>query len=252
MAKLLEGKIALITGGSRGLGLAIAERFAAEGAKGLLLDLPQAIETAKAPDGFQFSPGDVTDENSIKAAVSRAMEVFGRLDIVIGNAGVVPKWRETEHLDLKEWDRVMAINARGMAATVKQAVPALKATGGAIVLMASINAYAPHPNQMVYTASKHAVLGIARAAAQDLGRFGIRVNAVAPGPIATEMLGKLTDEELGKAGKHYLLGRLGKPEDIAEAVAFLASERASYVTGATLPVTGGAELASRPVRSEDR
>ena len=120
--------------------------------------------------------------------MARATEVFGRLDIVIGNAGVVPPWRETEHLDLAEWDRVMAINARGMAATIKHAVPALKTSQGAIVLMASINAYAPHPNQMLYTASKHAVLGIARAAAQDLGRFGIRVNAVAPGPIATEAL----------------------------------------------------------------
>ena len=247
MAKLLEGKVALITGGSRGLGLAIAERFAAEGAKGLLLDLPQAIETAKAPDGFQFSPGDVTDETSIKATVARATDVFGRLDIVIGNAGVVPKWRETEHLDLKEWDRVMAINARGMAATIKHAVPALKQSHGAIVLMASINAYSAHANQMVYTASKHAVLGIARAAAQDLGRFGIRVNAVAPGPILTEALlervrkrtGEGLSEALVKMESQTALKRLASADEVAKAVLFLASDLASGITGEMLPVNAG-------------
>jgi len=249
MAKLLEGKIALITGGSRGLGLAIAERFAAEGAKGLLLDLPQAIETARAPEGFQFFPGDVTDENSIKAAVARAMEVFGRLDIVIGNAGVVPKWRETEHLNLKEWDRVMAINARGMAATVKHAVPALKATQGAIVLMASINAYAPHANQMSYTASKHAVLGIARAAAQDLGRYGIRVNAVAPGPILTDALLERVRKRAGTVDRmtrafeamcdKTAMGRLASADEVAKAVLFLASDLASGITGEMLPVNAG-------------
>ena len=247
MAKLLESKVALITGGSRGLGLAIAERFAAEGAKGLLLDLPQAIETAKAPDGFQFSPGDVTDETSIKATVARATDVFGRLDIVIGNAGVVPKWRETEHLDLKEWDRVMAINARGMAATIKHAVPALKQSHGAIVLMASINAYSAHANQMVYTASKHAVLGIARAAAQDLGRFGIRVNAVAPGPILTEALlervrkrtGEGLSEALVKMESQTALKRLASADEVAKAVLFLASDLASGITGEMLPVNAG-------------
>ncbi|MBL8907152.1 MAG: SDR family oxidoreductase [Rhizobiales bacterium] len=249
MAKLLENRIALITGGARGLGLAIAERFAAEGAGGLLFDLPQAIETATVPEAFQVFPGDVTDENSIKAAVTRAIEVFGRLDIVIGNAGVVPPWRETEALDLAEWDRVMAINARGMAATVKHAVPALKATRGAIVLMASINAYAPHANQMVYTASKHAVLGIARAAAQDLGRFGIRVNAVAPGPIATEALlervrtrtggGEGMAGALERMSDRTALKRLASADEVAKAVLFLASDLASGITGEMLPVSAG-------------
>ena len=246
---LLENKVALITGGSRGLGLAIAERFAAEGARGLLLDLPEPIETGKATAGFQFIAGDVTDEASLKAAVARATELFGRLDIVIGNAGVVPPWRETEHLDLDEWDRVMAINARGMAATIKHAVSALKKSQGAIVLMASINAYAPHPNQMLYTASKHAVLGIARAAAQDLGRFGIRVNAVAPGPIATEALLErvrsrtVTDKKMAGAlermSEQAALHRLASADEVAKAVAFLASDLASGITGEILPVNAG-------------
>ena len=249
MTKLLDSKVALITGGSRGLGLAIAERFAAEGARGLLFDLPEPIKTANAPAGFEFFIGDVTDEAMLEAAVARAMEDFGRLDIVIGNAGVVPPWRETEHLDLKEWDRVMAINARGMAATIKHAVPALRKSKGAIVLMASINAYAPHANQMVYTASKHAVLGIARAAAQDLGRFGIRVNAVAPGPILTEALlervrkrsGSVdrTTRALGDMCDKTALGRLASADEVAKAVLFLASDLASGITGEMLPVNAG-------------
>lgn len=249
MAKLLDSKIALITGGSRGLGLAIAERFAAEGAQGLLFDLPEPIKTANAPAGFEFFIGDVTDEATLEAAVARAIENFGRLDIIIGNAGVVPPWRETESLDLEEWDRVMAINARGMAATIKHAVPALRKSKGAIVLMASINAYAPHANQMVYTASKHAVLGIARAAAQDLGRFGIRVNAVAPGPILTDALlervrkrsGSVdrTTRALGDMCDKTALGRLASADEVAKAVVFLASDLASGITGEMLPVNAG-------------
>lgn len=249
MAKLLENKVALITGGARGLGLAIAERFAAEGATGVLFDLPEQIESAKPPAGFQFFACDVTDDLALKTAISRTPKVYGKLDIVIGNAGVVPPWRETEALDLEEWDRVMAINARGMAATIKHAVPALKQSQGAIVLMASINAYSPHPNQMVYTASKHAVLGIARAAAQDLGRYGIRVNAVAPGPILTDALlervrtrtgsiDRLT-RALGDMCDKTALGRLASADEVAKAVVFLASDLASGITGEMLPVNAG-------------
>lgn len=249
MAKLLENKVALITGGSRGLGLAIAERFAAEGATGLLLDLPEPIQSAKPPAGFQFFACDVTDDLALKTAITRMPKAYGKLDIVIGNAGVVPPWRETEALNLEEWDRVMAINARGMAATVKHAVPALKQSQGAIVLMASINAYSPHANQMVYTASKHAVLGIARAAAQDLGRFGIRVNAVAPGPILTEALlervrkrsGSVdrTTRALGAMCDKTALGRFASADEVAKAVLFLASDLASGITGEMLPVNAG-------------
>lgn len=247
MAKLLENKVALITGGSRGLGLAIAERFAAEGATGLLLDLPEPIQSAKPPAGFQFFACDVTDDLALKTAITRMPKAYGKLDIVIGNAGVVPPWRETESLDLEEWDRVMAVNARSMAATIKHAVPALKKSKGAIVLMASINAYSPHPNQMAYTASKHAVLGIARAAAQDLGRFGIRVNAVAPGPILTEALlervrkrtGEGLSEALVKMESQTALKRLASADEVAKAVLFLASDLASGITGEMLPVNAG-------------
>jgi len=249
MAELLEGRIALITGGSRGLGLAIAERFAGSGARGTLLDLPASIDAATPPQGFQFAAGDVTDEASIASAIQQTLATFGRLDIVVANAGIVPPWRETDALDLEEWDRAMAVNVRGVAATLKHAVPALKQSRGAVVLMASVNAYAPHARQMAYTASKHAVLGIARAAGQDLGRFGIRVNAVAPGPVATDALlervrkrtggGDEMADALARMTQQTALGRLASADEVAKAVLFLASDLASGITGEMLPVTAG-------------
>ena len=118
------------------------------------------------------------------------------MDILVANAGIVPPWRESDAIDLAEWDRVFAVNARGVMACIKHAVPLMRAAGGSIIVMASVNAVTAHPLQMAYTASKHAALGITRAAAQDLGRFAIRVNALAPGPIGTEaLLRRLVERE---------------------------------------------------------
>jgi len=202
------------------------------------------------PPGFEAVPGDVTEEATIATAVSALVRRHGRLDVVVANAGIVPPWRDTQDLDFAEWDRVMAINVRGVAATIKHAAPAMKATGGAIVAMASINAFAAHPRQMLYTASKHAVLGVVRAAARDLGRFGIRVNGVAPGPIATEALldrirtrasngGRSEPDALATLAADTALGRLASADEVARAVLFLASEMAGGITGELLPVDAG-------------
>ena len=249
MPQLLDDRIALITGGSRGLGLAIAERFAASGAAGILLDLPDQIVGATPPPGFRFTPGDVTDEASLQGAVEATLKSYGQLDIVVANAGIVPPWRETEGLDMAEWDRVMAVNVRGIAATLKHAIPALKQSRGSIVAMASINAFLAHPRQMLYTASKHAVLGIVRTAARDLGRHGIRVNAVAPGPIATAALierirlrarnGPSEEQTLAALAAETALGRLATADEVAKAVLFLASDLASGISGELLPVDAG-------------
>ncbi|WP_165779741.1 SDR family NAD(P)-dependent oxidoreductase [Mesorhizobium sanjuanii] len=250
MSPLLDGRIALITGGSRGLGLAIAERFAAEGAVGHALDLAQTSAGARMPAGFSATAVDVGDETTIAAAMQAALREHGRLDVVVANAGLVPPWRETEGLDMAEWDRVMAVNVRGVAATIKHATPAMKASGGAIIVMASINAYLAHPRQMLYTASKHAVLGIIRAAARDLGRFGIRVNGIAPGPIATDALlerirtrarngGPPEQEALAALAADNALARLATSDEVAKAALFLASDLASGISGELLPVDAG-------------
>jgi NAD(P)-dependent dehydrogenase (short-subunit alcohol dehydrogenase family) len=249
MPLLLDGQVALVTGAARGLGHAIAACFSANGARGTSLDLASAIAGGDAPAGFSLLAGDTTDEASLAAAVAATVERYGRLDIVVANAGLVPPWRETETLDLAEWDRVMAVNARGVAATLKHAVPAMKAAGGSIVVMASINAYVAHGRQMLYTASKHAALGILRAAALDLGRYGIRVNGIAPGPIATDaLLGRIAkraetgppvDEALAGLAAQNALGRLATADEVAKVAVFLASDLSSGVTGELIPVDAG-------------
>lgn len=248
MAGLLDGRIALITGGTRGLGRAVAARFGQAGAEGLLVDLPEAVAAAEPLSGFEAMGADVTREADVAGAVRAALGRFGRIDVVVANAGIVPPWRATDALDLEEWDRVMAVNVRGVAATLKHAAPALS-DGGAVVAMASINSTVAHPRQMAYTASKHAVLGIVRAAARDLGPRGIRVNALAPGPIATDALmerirlralaGPPAEEAVRSLASGNALGRLATEDDVAKAALFLASDLGSGVTGTLLPVDAG-------------
>ncbi len=249
MTGLVQGRVALVTGGARGLGRAIASELAAEGATGLVLDRSEGDEGADGISGFAMAPGDVTDEASVAATVRAMLDRHGRLDIVVANAGMVPLWRETADLDLEEWDRVMAVNVRGVAATLKHAAPAMMRHGGAVIVMASINAFTAHPRQMAYTASKHAVLGIVRAAARDLGRHGIRVNGLAPGPIATQALldrirrragsGPAEAEALASLAAETALGRLATEREVAKAALFLASDLASGITGELLPVDAG-------------
>jgi NAD(P)-dependent dehydrogenase (short-subunit alcohol dehydrogenase family) len=244
---LLEGKVALVTGGAQGLGRAIVEGFAAAGARGLLFDLLPAGDPL--PSGWSHQTGDVAKEGDVARAVARVREDFGRLDAVVANAGIVPPWYDTEAIDLAEWDRVFAINARGVMATIKHAVPLMKEHGGSIVAMGSTNSWIGHAKQAAYTASKHAVLGIVRAAARDVGRFGIRVNALCPGPVATEALlarvrrradegGATVEETLQRYGD-TALGRMATAEEVVGAALFLASDLSSGITGHLIPVDAG-------------
>jgi len=162
MPKLLADHVALVTGGCRGIGRAIVECFAEQGCSGTAVDIAAATIGAELPAGYAAHVTDVTDEEQIDHAIAEADRRFGRLDIVVANAGVVPPWYETEELDLDEWDRVFAVNARGVAATIKHAVPFMKARGGAIVVTASVNVLKAHARQLAYTATKHATLGIIR------------------------------------------------------------------------------------------
>ncbi len=243
---LLAGRVALVTGGGRGLGAAIAREYAAAGAVGVVADL----ERGAAPDGWIALEADVRAEADVAAAVAAAAERFGRLDVVVANAGVVPPWSDTSELDLDELDAVFAVNVRGVAATLKHGVAALREHGGSIVVMASLNAWRAHRSQPVYTASKHAVLGLLRTAALDAGRYGIRVNGLGPGPILTDALrerlerraaagGPSVEEALAEAAAGTALGRMATEEDVARVALFLASDLSSGITGALLPVDGG-------------
>jgi NAD(P)-dependent dehydrogenase (short-subunit alcohol dehydrogenase family) len=244
---LLEGKVALVTGGAQGLGRAIAEGFAAAGARGLLFD-PQPAP-GPSPAGWTFWKGDVSHEDDVVRVMAQIRAEFGSLDVAVANAGVVPPWHDTDAIDLAEWDRAFAINARGVMATIKHAVPLMKQRGGSIVAMGSTNSWIGHARQAAYTASKHAVLGIVRAAALDLGRFGIRVNALGPGPVATEALlarirrraeaGGVPVEETLRRYSDTALGRMSTAEDVVGAAIFLASDLSSGITGHLIPVDAG-------------
>jgi NAD(P)-dependent dehydrogenase (short-subunit alcohol dehydrogenase family) len=231
---MLAGKVAVVTGGGRGLGAAIAARFRSEGARVVTLDLAGGDLAC-----------DVTDEASLAAAFARV----GRHDILVANAGLVPPWRSLDALDMAEWDRVFAVNVRGVALTLKHAAPHL-ADGGAVIAMGSIMSEKGAARQTLYNATKHAVLGIVRCAALELGPRGIRVNALGPGPIATEALrarlaaraaagGPSPEEALAANDAETPLGRAATEEEVAKAALFLASDLASGISGRLIRVDGG-------------
>jgi NAD(P)-dependent dehydrogenase (short-subunit alcohol dehydrogenase family) len=243
---LLAERVALVTGGSRGLGAAIVQAFARAGAVGSVLDL----ETGTPEEGWMALAADVTDENEVAEAVAETVRRFGRLDVVVANAGVVPRWSDTQNLDLAALDSTLAVNVRGVAVTLKHGAHAMRETGGSIVVMASMNAWHALPAQSAYTASKHAVLGLVRTAALDLGGHGIRVNAIGPGPVATDALrkrlatreregGLSVEDAMQQAAAATALGRMVTEDDVAGAALFLASDLSSGITGALLPVDAG-------------
>jgi len=239
MGGLLAGRVALVTGGARGLGAAIAARFRAEGALVVTLDLNEADERC-----------DVADPTSLADAFARAGARYGRIDVLVANAGLVPPWRSLAALDPGEWDRVFAVNVRGVALSIQHALPWMP-KGGAVVAMGSIMSEKGAPGQALYTATKHAVLGIVRTAALELGPRGIRVNALGPGPVATAVLrGRVAaraEAGLGPAPEVALaafdaetpLGRAATEADVAKAALFLASDLSASISGRLLRVDGG-------------
>lgn len=245
---LLDGRVALVTGAAAGLGRRILQCFADSGATGIAFDIAESRENL--PRGWVARQGDVCSEVDLAETIEVIGREFGRLDIVIANAGLVPPWRDTEDIDFAEWENVFAVNVKGVAATIKHAVPMMKAGTGSIVVMGSLNSRRAHASQCLYSASKHAVLGIVRAAALDLGRYGIRVNALGPGPIATDALverirkrsidgGPTAEETLEQLASEAALGRIATAEDVANAALFLASDLSAGITGQLLPVDAG-------------
>ena len=248
MSKILENKIALVTGSSHGLGKRILAFFDASGAKGLGFDT--VADTDSFPENWIFHQGDVSLEADLSTAVEEIRHHFGRLDIVVANAGLVPPWRKVEVVDISEWDRVFAVNVRGVVLTMKQAVPLMKNAGGSMIIMGSLNSRRGHSGMTLYTSTKHAVLGSVRASSQDLGAYNIRVNALGPGPIATDALmaritaraeqgGLPVEAALRQHESETALGRMATEEDVAKTALFLASDDSSGITGQIFPIDAG-------------
>jgi NAD(P)-dependent dehydrogenase (short-subunit alcohol dehydrogenase family) len=228
----LSGKRAIVTGGANGIGRASARALAEGGAEVWIFDLERPIDFAG-----QFLAVDVTDS----ASISGAFDKSGAPDIVIANAGTGSQAELTD-TSRELWDRIIAINLTGVFQTVQAAAVLMKPRrSGSIVITASTNSYDGEARLTAYNASKAGVLGILHTAANELGPFGIRVNAVCPGLIRTRLTQPLFDNPnfLRNYFQHIPLGRGGEPEEVAAAIAFLASDLASYITGAALLVDGG-------------
>lgn len=246
----LEGKAALITGGDSGIGRAVAIAFAREGADVAISYLPEeeadAQDTAawirKAGREALLLPGDGRSEDFAAGIVNDTLAQFGRLDVVVLNAAYQKNRDSFESLATEEFDRVFQTNLYSMIWTARTAVPHLQA-GASIITTASIQAFDPSPELIDYAMTKAAQIAFTKALAQELGPKGIRVNAVAPGPIWTPLIPATEwPEKLPSFGQNTPLQRAGQPAELAAAYVLLASDHGSYISGAVLPVTGGRGL----------
>jgi 3-oxoacyl-[acyl-carrier protein] reductase len=242
MSDLAE-KVAVVTGGTRGIGLATARALAAAGARVVITGRDEAAAKQVAAEFGGTGLGlDVTDADAVGSTIRAVAKEHGRLDIVVANAGIL----EAGVLGMIKpdvVDRLLSTNVAGTLHTVQAASRAMmRKKTGAIVVLASIVGEQGSAGQTAYAASKAAVGNIARSAAKELGRFGIRVNAVAPGVIETQLTEGLGEEALAENAARTPLGRLGRPEDVANAIKFLVSDDASFITGQILGVDGGLVL----------
>ena len=241
----MKDKVVIVTGGAAGIGRATARRFAQDGAR-------VAVWDVKAPDSeesFQsFQTVDVTDASAVEAAVAAIIERWGRIDVLVNNAGILRdhqlvKWKDGQKLaemSEKDFDAVVSVNLKGVFLCTRAVAPRMIAGGGGVILNASsiVGLYGNF-GQTNYAATKAGVINMTKTWARELGRYNIRVNAVAPGFIATEMVTAMPEKILQGMVAHTPLGRMGKPEDIAEAYFWLASDAAGFITGTVLSVDGG-------------
>ncbi len=246
----LQNKVAIITGGSRGIGFATAERFIQEGAKVILTASSQESADRAVSKLQQLYPQatvagiapDLSDLAAVQAAFTRVAEEFGGLDILVNNAGMsesTPFAQYTQEL----YEKVMDLNVKGVFHATRAAVPIMTDRGGGVILStSSMVSIGGQPSGFAYPTSKYALNGMTVSLARELGPKGIRVNAVAPGITETDMMKAVPKEVIEPMIARIPLGRLGRPEDIANAFVFLASEEAAYITGVVLSVDGMARV----------
>jgi NAD(P)-dependent dehydrogenase (short-subunit alcohol dehydrogenase family) len=252
-----EGQVAIVTGGALGIGGATARRLASEGAMVLIADFNDEAAAAnvahitEAGGTARARNTDVSKQEDIRAAVETAVQQWGRLDIMVQNAFPTdtrdaPWWGSAVSVSEDGWDLGMSMLTKALYLGAKYAVPEMEKTGGgSIVNLASVHGLLMAPNSLVYEAGKSAVIGMTRQMAIDFGPLGIRVNAICPGHIVTEGLGKMWDdnsEGLKFFEQQYPVRRTGVPNDIASAITFLCSEEASFITGHPLVVDGGLSI----------
>jgi len=237
---LLESKIAVITGGGRGIGKATAQLFTDEGARVVIAEFDEVSGQSTASElGAHFIKTDVSNEESVNALFNFVLSEFGQLDILVNNAGILAD-STLKKLDPNSFDAVINVNLRGVYLCGKAAADIMIEQGSGVILNTS-SVVAHHGNfgQTNYVASKAGVIGITKVWARELGKDGIRVNAVAPGFIQTNMTAGMPEKIVDMMGEKVPLKRWGQPEDVANAYTFLASDEASYITGAIMNVDGG-------------
>ena len=242
-------KIAFITGAASGIGRAGAVAFAAEGARVAIIDLTEealrqtAAAITEAGGEALVIACDVSVPEQVEAAVKRTVQTFGRLDIAFNNAGVENKAAPVAEIEISEWDRILDINLRGTFLCMKHEIAQMLTQGGGVVVNTSSGAgIRGVAGGSSYAASKHAIIGLTKSAALDYAKSNIRVNAILPGNIETPMMDRFTGGDIQKAIALEPIGRLGKPEEIAEAVLWMSSDLGAFVTGASISVDGGWSL----------
>lgn len=245
-----ENKVVLITGAGNGIGRATALAFAQQGAKVVVADMSRSAgeETTalitQAGGTATFILCDVTKEQDVQSMVDGTIEAYGKLDIAFNNAGIEIESSKLADGTEETYDKIMDVNVKGVWRCMKYQIPALlKQSSSAIVNTASIAGLGAAPKMSVYSASKHAVIGMTKSAAVEYGKKGLRVNAICPAVIDTEMFRRATENDPQKAQfvkSIHPVGRIGQPEEVAAAVLYLCSDLAGFTTGVALPIDGGA------------
>lgn len=245
----LKDKVAVVTGGAKGIGKAIVTKLVQEGAKGVIWDIdPLAGKTAQELNGTSgkvvkaFASVDVSILKNVEKACQETLKEFGRIDILVNNAGII-RDNSLRKMTAEEWQAVIDVNLTGVFNCTRAVAPVMiEQKYGKIVSISSIVGFTGNFGQSNYVAAKAAIIGLTKTWAIELGRYQINVNAIAPGAIDTDMFATIKEEYRQEFIRRIPLGRIGKPEDIANICAFLVSEEASFLTGQTIIVDGGATL----------